>query len=84
MYLRNDTTDVLRIENEDKAHYIYIKHIVRLLSKNTHACGADRMMCPYCEQMSSSEDFEHSHTKKCYATVIEEGSLIELPEKEAQ
>jgi hypothetical protein len=35
-FIKNDIIYLLRIENEDKAHYIYIKHIQRLLNLNTY------------------------------------------------
>ena len=48
-YLLNDTF-LLRIENEEKAHYIYIKHIAKLFNKYNHVSGANKIMCPYGEK----------------------------------
>ena len=41
---------LLRIEDKEKSHFVYIKHIHRLLHKNTHVSGAGKIMCPYCEK----------------------------------
>ena len=79
-YLLNDRIYLLRIESEDKSHYIYIKHIQRLLNKNTHTSGANKLMCPYCSKMVCCNDFD-KHIKECYKKATTEGALIKLPEK---
>ncbi len=49
-YLLNERIYLLRIEDKEKSHFVYIKHIHRLLNKNTHVSGAGTIMCPYCEK----------------------------------
>jgi hypothetical protein len=63
----------LRNEAETKSHYVYIKHIQRLLHKNTHVSGANKEMCPFCEKVICCDDFENAILKN----VIEK-----LPRKE--
>ena len=75
-YLLNDRVYLLRIEDDTKNHYVYIKHVHRLLHTNTHVSGADKTMCPYCNKMICCDDFENNHIKECYKIVISEGSLI--------
>ena len=41
-YLLNDRIYLLRVENEEKTHYIYIKHIEKLLNENTHVSGVNK------------------------------------------
>ena len=81
-YLLNDRIYLLIIENEEKSHYIYIKHIDRLLHTNIHFSGANKIMCPYYEKMICTDDFDKNHNKYCYKQITEEGTLIQLPEKE--
>ena len=37
-------------------------------------------MCPYCEKMIDSDDFENNYIKTCYKKATDKGSLIKLPE----
>ena len=43
-YLENLVT-LLRVENEQNAHYIYIKHLDRLLHNHHYCKDCDRKMC---------------------------------------
>ena len=49
-YLLNERIYLLRIEDKEKSHFVYIKHIHRLLYKNHYMSGACKIMCPYCEK----------------------------------
>ena len=35
-YIKNDIIYLLRIQNEDMSHYVYIKHIAKLLNLNCY------------------------------------------------
>jgi hypothetical protein len=52
-----------------------------LLHKNTHVSGANKDMCPFCEKLICSDDFEKCHIKECHRKATDEGALIVLPEK---
>ena len=52
---------LLRVEDDNKSHFIYIKHIQKLLNKNTHASCANRLMCPYCDKMVDCCDFDNNY-----------------------
>ena len=49
-YLLNERIYLLRIEDKEKSHFVYIKHIHRLLNKNHYMTGVGKIMCPYCEK----------------------------------
>jgi hypothetical protein len=80
-YLLNERIYLLRIGDETKSHYVYIKHIQRLLNKTTHVSGANKKMCPFCEKLICCDDFETNHIKDCHRKSTEEGALIVLPGK---
>ena len=80
-YLSNRVT-LLRIENEDHSHYIYIKHLDRLLRnhENSRVCGNN--MCFYCEKMIHVDEHE-CHMRECYKLVQNTGAILELPKEGA-
>jgi hypothetical protein len=48
-YFNKDVVYLLRIEDDSsKSHYIYIKHISRLLNLSTHVGDDGKRFCPYC------------------------------------
>ena len=49
-YLLNERIYLLRIEDKEKSHFVYIKHFHRLLNKNHYMTGVGKIMCPYCEK----------------------------------
>ena len=56
---------LLRVEKDDKSHYIYIKNIGRLLNLHTHVQDKNIMCCPYCEGKIPMDKF-HGHIKDCH------------------
>ena len=78
---------LLRVENEDNSHYIYIKHIGRLLnlSETGHKDNKDKKFCPYCSKLYHLKKFE-LHVKYCYtdnfenlvASLPDEGSTMKF------
>lgn len=79
-YLLNDRIYLLRVGDEDKSHYIYIKHIERLLNKNTHKSGVGKLMCPFCGKLQCCYEYD-KHIRACHKKITAEGSLIKLPKK---
>jgi hypothetical protein len=69
----------LRIEDWAKSHYIYIKHIARLINLNAYKPHTG-CWCPYCEKPQPEEDIR-SHIGKCYKLQFNDGSLLKLPEE---
>ena len=49
-YILNDLIYLLRIEEEYQSHYIYVKHIERLLNTHKLTCHKDKQYCPICSQ----------------------------------
>jgi hypothetical protein len=47
-YMTNDIIYLLRVEQDDKSHYIYIKHIERLFNLHHHVEDKDKKLCPMC------------------------------------
>ena len=77
-YVTKDVVYLLRIENEEKSHYIYIKHLPRFINFNYNGQNKDKTFCPFCEK-PFSEDI-NEHVKKCYKLHFNEGSIVKLPE----
>ena len=81
-YIKNDIIYLLRIEHEDQSHYVYIKHIQRLLNLNSYTKpDKHKEFCPYCNKNVCADDFFNNHLKDCYKRASGEGSLIKLPEQ---
>ena len=71
---------MLRIQNDDVSHYVYIKHIQRLLNLNSYTKPEEkRSFCPYCNKNVKVDDFFDNHLRDCYKRACGEGSLIKLP-----
>ena len=49
-YLTLDFKYLLRIENGEESHYIYIKNIAHLLNLSTQTGDNDKRCCPICPQ----------------------------------
>ena len=54
-YIMNDNVNLLRIENEEKSHYVYIKHLARLINLNAHK-SHNGCWRPYCEKPQPEEN----------------------------
>ena len=81
-YIKNDVIYLLRIEDEEESHYVYIKHISRLLNLNSYTKPGDKKeFCPYCQKNISVKDYCENHLRDCYKRACGEGSLIKLPEE---
>jgi hypothetical protein len=81
-YIRNDIIYLLRIEQEEQSHYVYIKHIQRLLNLNSYTKpDKHKEFCPYCNKNVEVKDFFDNHLRDCYKRASGEGSLIKLPEQ---
>ena len=79
-YLVNERIYLLRVEDENKSYFIYIKHIQKLLNKNTHTSGVNKSMCPFCDNLIDCCDHD-KHIRECYKKATTEGALIKLPPK---
>ena len=77
-YICNDVIYLLRIENEEKSHYVYIKHLSRLMNFNRHYSHVDGSWCPYCEKHQGDEIMS-DHIKKCFKLQFNDGALLKLP-----
>ena len=81
-FIRNEIIYLLRIEHEEQSHYVYIKHIQRLLNLNSYTKPDKHTeFCPYCNKKVNVKDFFENHLKDCYKRASGEGSLIKLPEE---
>ena len=68
---------LLRVEAGGQAHYIYIKHISRLLNLVNHKGDQLKRYCPYCGKLYTEEKFQ-KHTKICFNENFE-GNIASLP-----
>ena len=81
-HIKNNIIYLLRIEYEDQSHYVYVKHIQRLLNLNSYTKpDVCKEFCPYCNKNINSTDFFNNHLRDCYKRACGEGSLIKLPEE---
>ena len=76
-HFNNDVIYLLRLDMEEKSHYIYIKHLERLFNLNRIVSKKDQNYCPYCEK--HCEDNMSDHIKKCYKLQFNDGALLKLP-----
>jgi hypothetical protein len=77
-YVPNDVIYLLRIENEETSHYVYIKHLSRLINFNFNGKTTAKQLCPYCEK--ACDECLTTHIKTCYKIQFKEGALLKLPE----
>ena len=52
-------------QDEDKSHYIYIKHLERLMNLHNHKCDKHQLFCPCCQKGVNGEDVRN-HVTECY------------------
>ena len=64
-YLTNDLVYLLRIDNEEKSHYIYIKKISHFFNLSTQKGDKDKTFCPICSQKVKTTEYKE-HLCKCY------------------
>ena len=76
-YVSNDVIYLLRIEDEEKSHYVYIKHLSRFINLNYNGKATGQNFCPYCEK--PCDDCLSSHIAKCYKIQFNENALVTLP-----
>ena len=71
---------LLRVNDEEKSHYIYIQHIDRLLNLHTHIEDKDKRFCPMCNGKIKICDYS-KHVHECYKFACEGSLLKKLPPK---
>jgi len=49
-YFTNDVIYLLRLDVQEKSHYIYIKHLERFFNLNRIVSNKDKTYCTYCEK----------------------------------
>ena len=58
-YILNDCIYLLRLEDEETSHYVYIKHLSRLININFNGKATGKNVCPYCEKTCDECLTEH-------------------------
>jgi hypothetical protein len=76
-YILNDCIYLLRIEQEEQSHYVYIKKIESLLNLHHHMVDKDKRWCPMCHKKIEMKEYR-SHLSKCYK-FCQDSTLIRLP-----
>ena len=76
-YIQNDIIYLLRIEQEENSHYVYIKHIDRLLNIHTHVDDKGKKFCPMCSKKIAFSDW-NCHISKCY-DFCKNSTALKLP-----
>ena len=72
----------LRIEDDEKAHYIYIKHIGKLLHLHHYLKDKDTTFCPICKCSIKLQEFDKhiSNCKKLSMSTLGDSTIVTLPE----
>jgi hypothetical protein len=87
-YITNDKCYLLLIEDGYKHHYVYIKHISRLLNLSHYKTCEEH--CPYCEkniimkeatEANPKPETFKEHTMACYKLQFNDGTFLKLPPK---
>ena len=78
-YISNEYIHLLRIGDDEKSHYVYIKDFARLINLNRHVSHNDGTLCPFCEKYHTGINMS-DHVKSCHKLQFNEGALIKLPE----
>ena len=82
-YMLNDCIYLLRVEDGDTSHYIYIKRIESLLNLHHHLQDKDNRFCPMCNGSIKLNEYE-KHVSLCYKVTLDTTSdrtIIELPKR---
>jgi hypothetical protein len=80
-YILDDGIYLLRVEEGDNSHYIYIKHIERLLHLHHYLKDKDNRFCPLCNGTVKLCEYD-SHISLCYKIALDTTSdktIIQLP-----
>ena len=64
-YLTDDLIYLLRIEADNKSHYIYIKSKDHFFNLHKHTHDTSKRFCPICSNTILIDEFR-SHISKCY------------------
>ena len=75
---------MLRVEDGDNSHYIYIKHVERLLHLHHYLKDKDSRFCPMCNNSIKLDKYEN-HISLCYNIAINSNtdrSIVVLPKPE--
>ena len=68
---------MLRIEDEQQSHYIYIKHLDKLFNTHTHSEDVGKRRCPICTDKIPFESY-NKHLYTCY-NYARDSTLLKLP-----
>jgi len=77
VYFPKERIYLLRLDADDKSHYVYIKNIERLLNIHANAFDKDKRFCPMCSCKIHLDKYD-KHITECYK-LQSEGSLLKLP-----
>ena len=69
-YFNNDVMYLLRIDKDDKSHYIYIKHLQRFFNLNRIVSNKDKSYCPYCEKQREDNMSDHIKNVINYSSMM--------------
>lgn len=80
-YIMNELIYLLRIEDAEKAHYIYIKDIGRLLNLHHYMPNKDNRFCPICKcSIKLCEYTKHiSNCVKLSLHTLGDSTIVKLP-----
>jgi hypothetical protein len=78
-YYNKDLVYLLRVENDTHSHFVYIKHISKLLNLSTHKDDCNKRFCPFCEAKVNFGKFDR-HISSCYK-IAKEGTILKMPEE---
>lgn len=82
----NNIIYLLRVEDEDRAHFIYIKHIDRLLNLHHFLENKYNRFCPYCTCSVKLNEYCR-HVSKCSKLALDTlsgSTIVSLPNPECK
>jgi hypothetical protein len=79
-YLQTDIAYLLRIEDENKSHYVYIKNIDHFFNTHNQSIDKDKRLCPVCCNKINFKEY-NNHLSTCYK-FAKNSTLIKLPEED--
>ena len=74
----NEIIHLLRIEEEDNSHYVYIKNFAHVGHISNCSCDKGKEFCPICKKKVLHADFT-KHLSSCLK-FHKDGTFIKLPE----
>ncbi len=83
-YYTKDLVNLLRIEDNEKSHYVYVKNISNLLKLCHGSDGNNRSFCQFCQNKVPEDKFK-AHLASCYNIAKNvDCTILQMPNKDSK